>query len=130
MPVYEYICKNCKKRFEVHFTYSEYGKRKIVCSHCASDQVQRKLNRIRLKRSDASRMADMPDPSSMGGIENDPRSFGRVIRRMSQDSGEELGPEFDEVVDRLEAGQTPNEIEQSLPDLNDEGGMYNGDSTD
>jgi len=31
--------------------------------------------------------------------------------------GEELPPEFDEVVDRLESGQNPEEIESALPDL-------------
>jgi uncharacterized protein (DUF433 family) len=31
--------------------------------------------------------------------------------------GEDLPPEFDDVVDRLEAGQSPEEIESALPDL-------------
>ncbi|NIW46821.1 MAG: hypothetical protein GWN30_19315, partial [Gammaproteobacteria bacterium] len=31
--------------------------------------------------------------------------------------GEDLGPEFDEVIDRLEKGQSPDEIEEALPDL-------------
>ncbi|MBN2677990.1 MAG: hypothetical protein JXR32_07985 [Anaerolineaceae bacterium] len=121
MPVYEYICKNCHKRFEIQISYSEYGSEKIICRHCGSDQVQRKINRFRLKRSDVNRLAEMPDPSHMDGIEEDPQSLGRMIRRMSQESGEDLGPEFNEVVDRLESGQTPDEIEKSLPDMdNDE----------
>ena len=28
-----------------------------------------------------------------------------------------MGPEFDEVIDRLEAGQSPEEIESAMPDL-------------
>lgn len=36
---------------------------------------------------------------------------------MGQEVGEDLGPEFDEVVDRLESGQSPEEIEQDLPGL-------------
>ncbi len=36
---------------------------------------------------------------------------------MSSEVGEEMGPEFSEVVDRLEAGQSPDEIEKQLPDL-------------
>jgi hypothetical protein len=39
--------------------------------------------------------------------------------------GEELPPEFDEVVDRLESGQSPEEIESALPDLGGE--MAGGD---
>jgi hypothetical protein len=40
---------------------------------------------------------------------------------MSNDMGEDLGPEFDEVIDRLEAGQNPDDIEKDLPDLGGEG---------
>jgi hypothetical protein len=31
--------------------------------------------------------------------------------------GEDLGPEFGEVVDRLESGEDPESIEQSMPEL-------------
>jgi hypothetical protein len=38
--------------------------------------------------------------------------------------GEEMPQEFDEVVNRLEAGQSPEEIEEAMPDLGgDPGGM-------
>jgi hypothetical protein len=42
---------------------------------------------------------------------------------MSKEGDEDLGPEFDEVVDRLESGQSPGEIEQALPDLEDDNGI-------
>ncbi len=45
-----------------------------------------------------------------------------MMRDMSRELGEDMGPEFDEVVDRLEKGQSPEEIERDLPDLGaDEG---------
>jgi len=70
-----------------------------------------------LKRSDASRLAEMPDPSRLEGIEDDPQSLGRMIRSMSNETGEDLGPEFSEVVDRLESGQSAEEIERELPEF-------------
>jgi hypothetical protein len=36
---------------------------------------------------------------------------------MGKEMGEDLPPEFDEVVGRLEAGQSPEEVEKALPDL-------------
>ena len=36
---------------------------------------------------------------------------------MGRELGEEMPPEFDDVVDRLEKGQSPDEIEKELPDL-------------
>jgi hypothetical protein len=39
------------------------------------------------------------------------------MRRMSSEIGEEMGPEFNEVVDRLEKGQSADEIEHDLPEI-------------
>ena len=41
---------------------------------------------------------------------------------MSSEMDEDLGPEYDEVLDRLESGQKPEEIEEAMPDLGSEGG--------
>jgi len=43
------------------------------------------------------------------------------MNEMGDEVGE-LGPEFEEVVDRLEAGQDPEEIEREMPELMDEMG--------
>ena len=50
------------------------------------------------------------------------------MRKMGNELGEEMPPEFDEVVDRLEKGQSPEEIESALPDLglDDDGGGGGG----
>jgi hypothetical protein len=55
--------------------------------------------------------------SGLDGIEEDPRALGKMMRKMGGQMGEDLPPEFDDVVDRLEAGQSPEEIESALPDL-------------
>jgi hypothetical protein len=58
------------------------------------------------------------DADSLGDLdENDPKSIARWMRKMSKEIGEDAGEEFEEVVDRLEAGQTPEQIEQEMPDL-------------
>ena len=121
MPSYDYRCLNCNRRFSVYLPYSEYGNQPVICPHCASDQVQRRIGRIRFARSEESRLDDLADPSKLDGLEEDPRALGRMMRQMSGEMGEELGPEFDEVVDRLEAGQSPEEIEESIPGLGGEG---------
>jgi hypothetical protein len=66
-------------------------------------------------------MESMADPSALGDFdENDPKSIGRFMRKMMGEMGDEggdLGPEFEEVVDRLEAGQDPEAIEREVPGL-------------
>jgi putative FmdB family regulatory protein len=121
MPFYEYTCLNCEKRFDSFLSYSEYGKKPVTCPHCGSSKVQRKLPRVRFSKSEESRMdnlaGDFSDPSALAGLENDPQAMGRMMRRMGSELGEEMPAEFDEVVDRLEKGQSPEDIEKDLPDL-------------
>jgi len=127
MPNYEYRCLNCRRRFDVFLSYQEYGQKEIRCPHCQSDHVQRKIGRIRVARSEESRLESMADPAKLAGLEDDPRALGRMMRDMSSEVGEEMGPEFDEVVHRLEAGQSPDQIEKDLPDLAGEGGAGESD---
>jgi putative FmdB family regulatory protein len=128
MPTYQYRCKDCHRRFEVFMTYSEYGTRTISCTHCTSTNVERRIGRIRFARSEESRLENLADPSKLEGLEDDPRALGRMMREMSGEMGEDMGPEFDEVIDRLESGQSPEEIEKALPDLGGEeaGGLGGG----
>jgi len=122
MPGYEYRCINCKRRFEVYLSYSEYGKLVIRCPHCNSENVQRRIGRIRFARSEESRMEDLADPSQLAGLEDDPKAMARMMRNMSSEMGEDMEPEFDEVIDRLESGQSPEEIDAAMPDLGTGGG--------
>ncbi|MCS7259829.1 MAG: zinc ribbon domain-containing protein [Anaerolineae bacterium] len=119
MPIYEYHCHQCRRRVSIWWrTFSEAEQGTARCPRCGSENLSRMISRVRLVRSEESRLDDLSDPSQFGDLdENDPRSLGRWMRRMSQEIGEDLGPEFDEVVDRLEAGQSPEEIEKALPDL-------------
>lgn len=130
MPNYQYRCLNCRKRFELFMTYSEYGSKQVHCPHCDSDQVQRRIGRIRFARSEESHLESMADPSQLDGLEDDPKALGRMMRKMSNEMGEEMGPEFDEVIDRLEAGQSPEEIEEAVPDIGGEGGEFGGGGGD
>ena len=126
MPTYPYRCLNCSKRFEIFMTFSEYETSKVKCAHCESDQVQRLIGRIRIVRSEDSRMEALADPGNLAGLEDDPQALGKMMRQMSSEMGEDMGPEFDEVIDRLESGQSPEEIEESMPELGEEGGGLGG----
>ncbi len=135
MPIYEYRCQKCRRRFSVFWrSFAVIDESKIVCKYCASSKVQRLISRVRFVRSEDSRLEDMADPSKWGGFdENDPKSMGRFMRKMVNEMGDEagdLGPEFEEVIERLEAGQDPEQIEKEVPDLagaadglSDDGGL-------
>jgi len=118
MPTYDFLCNSCNQRFDVFMTFDEYGKKTVTCAHCGSRDVRRLMTKVRIAKSEESRMDSMADEfSGFEGLENDPRTMGKMMRKMGKEMGEEVPPEFDEVVDRLEAGQSPEDIESSMPDL-------------
>lgn len=117
MPSYDYVCLNCQQRFDVFMSYSEYGTKPVNCVHCGSDKIRRRLTKVRIAKSEDSRMESMMDESALQGMENDPQALGQMMKKMGKEMGEDLPPEFDDVVDRLEAGQSPEQIESALPDL-------------
>ncbi len=59
--------------------------------------------------------------------ENDPRQLGRLMRRMTEITGEPVEPQMEEAMRRLEAGEDPEKIEEDLGDfLGDEEGDGDG----
>jgi putative FmdB family regulatory protein len=123
MPTYDFICNSCNQRFDVFLTFSEYSKKAVTCAHCGSKEVRRRMTKVRIAKSEESRMDNMADDfSGFEGLEEDPKAMGQMMRKMGKQMGEELPPQFDEVVDRLESGQSPEEIESALPDLGGDAG--------
>jgi len=102
-------------------TFSEYGKKSVNCPHCGSDKVRRRMTRVRIAKTDEGRLESVAnDFSGFEGLEDDPKALGKMMRKMGGEMGEDLPAEFDEVVDRLEAGQSPEEIESALPSPGDD----------
>ncbi len=127
MPIYEYRCHDCKRRVSIfwrNFSLLEDESMKPRCPHCGGTNLGRLISRVAVIRSEESRLDDLASPNMLDGLdEEDPKSIARWMRRMSKEVGEDLGPEFGEVVDRLEAGESPEDIEAALPDLAGDAGM-------
>ena len=121
MPIYEYRCADCKRRVSVFFR-SFAAVNDPTCPNCGSKHLVRLVSRVATVKSEEARLEAMSDPSAFGDVdENDPKSVARFMRKMGdQMGGEDLGPEFNEMVDRLETGESPEEIEKSMPGLGGE----------
>ena len=127
MPNYEYRCTDCGYLVRLFFTYTEYDEARPSCGNCGSSNLQRLISRVALAKSEESRLDALDPDSMMAGLdENDPHSLGRYMRKMSQEMGEDLGDEFGEVVDRLERGESPESIEESMPELSEGGDTFGG----
>lgn len=129
MPIYEYRCGNCKRRVSIFFrSFLAVDSEPPHCPNCNSVNLTRLVSRVATVKSEEARLDALSDPSAFDNIdENDPKSMAQMMRKMSQEMGEDLGPEFDEMVGRLEAGESPEEIEKSMPELGEMGGGMGGD---
>lgn len=126
MPVYEFRCQDCRRPVRLAFTFAEYGQVPPICPHCHSANLKRRIGRVAVAKSEDSRLDSMMDDSALGALDDeDPQAIGRFMRKMSREMGEDMGDEFNEVVGRLESGESPEAIEASMPDLGGNSGMSN-----
>ncbi|MFQ5739743.1 MAG: zinc ribbon domain-containing protein [Acidobacteriota bacterium] len=113
MPVYEYVCQACGRRFSRFFW--RISDAEGASCRCGSTHLEQQVSRVAMLRSEESRMENLADPAQWSGCdENDPRAMARMMRKLGNEMGEDLGPEFGEVVDRLEAGEDPDSIDSAL----------------
>jgi putative FmdB family regulatory protein len=137
MPIYEYMCPSCNRIYNF-FAQSVNVERTPTCPKCGADDLVKQVSRFSFVRSKGSAgpkpegggEGDDPldDPrieremmkllSDVEGMdENDPRQLGRLMRRMSEITGEAMDEEMEEAVRRLESGEDPEKIEEEMGDL-------------
>ena len=118
MPRYDYRCKNCRHTFTLNYpSYDEVEQADPHCPECGSADLSRLIRRVAVMMGEEARMERLADPSRLAGLdEDDPRSMARAMREMAKEVGEDAGPEFHEVIDRLEFGEDIDSIDQSLSD--------------
>lgn len=136
MPIYEFYCKKCHTVF--NFFSSRVNTEKIPrCPHCKNVFLQRQMsvfsNLSRGKGEKSGADGDMPmDESKMaqamamlageaGNLdENDPRQAAKLMRKLSEATGMNMGDAMEEVIARMEAGADPDEIEAQMGDALEE----------
>lgn len=125
MPIYEYKCGDCKRKVSLFFpSFSAAESRTAAgenkCPHCESANLTRLMSRARAIRAGVgggdNDLTENPDPMLDGLEDEDPRSVARWARRMKESMGEELdmGPEFDQALARIEAGEDPDRVMEDL----------------
>jgi hypothetical protein len=80
------------------------------CKRCKSKKMSRVLSRVRVLRSEESRMEGLADPSKWGDLdENDPKSMAKWMKRMGKELGEDVG-DVDQMMDEAmqEESKTPS----------------------
>ncbi len=104
MPLYEYTCQHCKRRF-TWLVGVIADPTPPTCDKCGATQAERKaVSRFALVRSEDDALDSLADPDAYGDLE-DPRAMRKWAKEMGKEMGEDLGDDFDEYLDAAERGE-------------------------
>lgn len=112
MPIYEYRCKRCNAEFSALIMRSE-DESKIRCERCTSTKLTRLLSRFSYNQSEDSRLRDFDTRKPRDDtFYKDSRNIGLWAKKRAKDLGADLGPKFDEVVERARTGKIIDDYEK------------------
>jgi putative FmdB family regulatory protein len=101
MPVYEFACNACGAPVSI-FVRSISSPVDGACERCGSRDLRRLVSRFAVKRPSRAF-----DEATLEGLdENDPRAMASWARQMQREMGADAGPELEEMVQRLESGES------------------------
>lgn len=107
MPLFEYTCDHCRKKFSVLVGMTAQADAD-VCPHCGSAQATKRVSRFARGRSENDLLDDMADMDKIGDMD-DPKAMRRWAKEMGKEMGEDLGDDFDEYMDAAESGEDGDE---------------------
>jgi putative FmdB family regulatory protein len=134
MPIYEFFCSDCNTIFNF-FSRTVNTSKKPICPKCKTRKLSRRLSMFavtgRAKEEDGA--DELPfDEGKMGRAmealareadridENDPKQAADLMRKLTDMTGVEMGPQMQEALRRMEAGEDPEQVEAEMGDLLEE----------
>ncbi len=134
MPIYEYYCAENHTIYQFFAKTLAQGQLTPPCPDNPAFKLQKAVSSFAINRgakepSAESSGDDGNDPAqdakmeaAMGAMEsefsqvdeNDPRAMAKMMRRMSEITGEKIDGEMEEVVRKLEEGADPDSLEGQL----------------
>lgn len=105
MPIYEYECARCR-RTSAQVVIGPPKKVRVACAHCGSSRTRRVMSSFSVVSSEASRLAAF-DPSKPReeSFYRDSRNVGLWAKKRAQQMGADLGPKFEETVEKARSGK-------------------------
>lgn len=133
MPIYEYYCDRNHTVYQFYAKTLAQGKLTPKCPDNPRWPLKRVVSQFAFTglASEPKAGADLPAgdgpddarmEAAMGAMEkefasvdeNDPKAMARMMRRMSELTGEKIDGEMEEVVRKLEEGVDPDSLEEKL----------------
>ncbi|NWJ48469.1 MAG: zinc ribbon domain-containing protein [Chloroflexi bacterium] len=117
MPIYEYRCRVCNSKSNLFFRSIAAAPENsentdLACPKCGNKALSRIFSRFAVRRGSSDEGDGFYEIDRMlaNVDESDPQSLARVARKIAQQTGEDIGPEFDEAMSRIESGEDPDSV--------------------
>lgn len=133
MPIYEFYCRKCNTIYNF-FSKSVNTSKVPSCPKCKRIKLVRQMSVFAARTG--SGKDDTTDDPLIGFDErkmekammqfaaqaekikdDDPRAAAQLMRRLSETAGMKLGDGFQEAIQRLEAGEDPDKIDDEMGDI-------------
>ena len=134
MPIYEYYCPDNHTIYQFYAKSVAQGQTIPKCPDNPKFRLRKLISAFAITSGGTKEEAEnKPAPAddsaedtrmeaAMGEMErefasideNDPKAMGRMMRRMSELTGEKIEGQFEEVVRKLEEGADPDSLEDQL----------------
>ena len=101
MPIFEYRCGDCRRRFSL-LVGVVAGATEMKCPRCGSVRLQKLISRFATTRAEEDALDDLADPTKMGDLD-DPRQMMQWMKRVGREMGEDMGDDFEELVEEAAA---------------------------
>jgi putative FmdB family regulatory protein len=128
MPIYEFYCERCNTIFNF-YSKSINTHKKPACPGCKQTTLKRFLSTFSVLKDGPKGGDEEPLPideermeKAIGALareadhidEDDPRQAANVVRKLSDMAGLPLGKGMKEAIERMEAGEDPEKIEEEM----------------
>ena len=104
MPVFEYTCDGCGKRFSALVGVLA-STRQPSCPRCSGSKLTKQVSRFARLRSEDETMESLTDETRFGDIENDPKAMRNWVREMGKAMDEDMEGDLEEALDEEMAGE-------------------------
>ena len=107
MPLYEFWCPHCQRRFTVYV--ASFSESPPACPKCNENDLERRFSTFSVSKTSKNVYEGILNDTQLkrSMLRNDPKALAEWNRRMS--GGEKAAPEYQETIDRMEHGEMPTE---------------------
>jgi hypothetical protein len=134
MPIYEFYSPDTNRIYSFFARSLAQGRLTPSCPDNPRARMERMISRFAVtgrakEKPDAPAEADGPDPhmdrvmaemesemSSMNEDNPDPRQLGRLMRKMTEATGQRMPAAMEQMIQRLEQGEDPEKLEEEFGD--------------